>query len=210
MIAQKAEDFAMPLIDRDFFFENFAGDCAWNKAELNRLFDFIDSSDACDRTDSIAYILATIRHECGQTMLPTKEETNPVKAPWLKGKYLPYMHGFDYDGSKHPVTGHLYFGRGYTQNTWYYIHKKIKDLTGHDIVNNPDLLLVPEISWQVTELFMSKGFYTGKKLSDYFNDTLKDFSRAAYNARSIINPYDHADLVRDYFLQFFYAIRFTK
>lgn len=204
MTAQNANDFSVPLIDRDFFYSSFSGDTIWNKAELNRLFDFIDISELVLRTDEMAYILATIRHECGQTLLPTQEETDVRRAPWLKGKYLPYMLGLDYDGKPHPKTGHLYFGRGYTQNTWYCNYKKISEIIGRNVVNNPDLLLVPEISWQVTETFMYRGLYTGKRMADYFHDGVSNF----LGARSIINPYDHANIIRDYALQFFYAIRF--
>lgn len=206
MIAQKAEDFATPLIDRDFFYKNFAGDCDWNTMELDRLFDFCDKSERVLRTDEIAYILATIRHECGMTLLPTREETDIARAPWLAGKYLPYTHGLDFDGHPHPKTGYLYMGRGYTQLTWFSNYDKFEKITGLPLVGNPDLLLVPENAWKVLELGMYDGLYTGKKMSDYFTGQTSNF----FKARAIINGVDHAYEIRDYALQFFYVLRYIS
>jgi len=44
---------------------------------------------------------------------------------------------------------------------------------------------------------MSEGTFTGKKLSDYFNNEISD----AYNARKIINGRDKAGLIQGYYNQ---------
>lgn len=206
MKAQDAKDFATPIIDREYFYENFSGDCVWNRQELNRIFDFMDASELVLRTDEMAYILATIRHECGQLLLPTREETDVNKAPWLKGKHLPYMIGIDSTGQNHPRTGYLYFGRGYVQLTWFSLYKYFGERLQLDLIGNPDLLLVPRISWDVLEIGMYEGKFTGKKMSNYFHDGISNF----IEARKIINGTDQAKTIETYALQFFYALRFKS
>lgn len=206
MIAQRAEDFATPLIDREYFFDVFIGDSGWNRVELNRLFDFMDKSERVLRTDEIAYILATIRWECGIPMMPIREETDPKRAPWLAGKRLPYMLGFDLDGQYHPNNGHLYFGRGYTQLTWYSNYKKFEALINKPIVSTPDLLLNQEVAWQVLEAGMYDGLYTGKKMSNFFYDNVSNFTKA----RTIINGFDHAEEIAMKANEFFYALRYVS
>jgi hypothetical protein len=49
---------------------------------------------------------------------------------------------------------------------------------------------------------MTKGLFTGKKLSDYFNDKLDDW----INARRIINGTDKNEFVADKGQKFFDAI----
>ena len=43
---------------------------------------------------------------------------------------------------------------------------------------------------------MMEGWFTGKKLTNYFNGTTEDW----FNARKIINVTDKADLIKDYAL----------
>jgi hypothetical protein len=54
----------------------------------------------------------------------------------------------------------------------------------------------------VAVIFMQKGWYTGKKLSDYFNDTVSD----PIKARKIINGTDKAQLIAGYYAEFLEAI----
>lgn len=121
-----------------------------------------------------AYVLATIKHETANTFKPIKEYGSKK---YLKSKkYYPY------------------FGRGYIQLTWLQNYKNFSDLLGVDLVDDPDLALNPEISWIITEVGMTEGKFTDKKLSDYFNETKTDYR----NARRIINGIDKADLVAKY------------
>lgn len=68
---------------------------------------------------------------------------------------------------------------------------------GIDLVNNPDLALKPDIAAKIMIVGMSEGTFTGKKLSDYFNNEISD----AYNARKIINGRDKAGLIQGYYNQ---------
>jgi hypothetical protein len=74
------------------------------------------------------------------------------------------------------------------------------------LVENPDLACEPEAAWIVLEMGMSKGIFTGKKLSDYFNDNGYDF----YHARKIINGLDRAALLQSYCGKFFNALEFGE
>jgi putative chitinase len=56
----------------------------------------------------LAYCLATAYHEVDKTMQPIEE--------YGKGKTRPY--GKEY-GKPHPITGKVYYGRGFVQLTWY-------------------------------------------------------------------------------------------
>jgi len=135
-----------------------------------------------------AYILATIRHETADTYLPIAE--------YGKGKGRIY-------GKPDPVTGKRYYGRGYVQLTWKFNYEKMGKLLKLDLVNNPELAVEPETAWKITELGMTKGLFTGKKLSDYINAEKCDF----YNARKIINGLDRAGLIAGYAAAFQKALK---
>jgi hypothetical protein len=130
----------------------------------------------------LAYILATVFHETGKRMQPVKE-----------------LGGETYLKSK---TYYPYYGRDLVQTTWITNYQKVKNVTGIDVVNNPQLIGQMPLSATVAVLFMTKGWYTGKKLSNYFNETISD----PINARRIINGKDKAELIAGYYNQFFAAI----
>ena len=120
-----------------------------------------------------AYVLATIKHECADRWQPIVEIGSAV---YLQSKkYYPFI------------------GRGYVQITWQENYERFGKVLNIDLVTNPMLALRPEISWKITELGMTKGLFTGKKLSDYFNDKTDWI-----NARKIINGLDKAELIARY------------
>lgn len=128
--------------------------------------------------NQLAYILATIYHETGRKMQPVKEYGGEA---YLKSKkYYPY------------------YGRDLVQTTWKANYEKVKEFSGIDVVANPDLIGQMPLAAKVAITFMRKGWYTGKKLSDYFSDTKED----ALNARRIINGLDCAEKVVAYYHHF--------
>lgn len=141
-------------------------------------------------TKHLAYILATIYHETGRKMQPVKEFGNES---YLRSKpYYPY------------------YGRGHIQLTWDYNYKKFGNLLGIDLFDNPDLALVPEHSINIAFIGMTKGLFTSKKLSDFFNDTITDWIWA----RSIINGKrkgeslpDRAEDIAEYGKLFYQALK---
>ena len=95
-----------------------------------------------------------------------------------------------------------YYGRDLVQTTWADNYQKVKNFTGIDVVSNPELIGQMPLAATVAVIFMQKGWYTGKKLSDYFNKTKTDW----FNARRIINGTDKAELIADYAKEFFAAL----
>ena len=144
----------------------------------------------------LAYILATVYHETAKTMQPIEE--------YGKGKGRLYGKKVKMNGEPYVVPDKIYYGRGYTQNTWYENYLKLtteakKQGKDWDFLNRPELLLQPEPSIWATFESMSKGWYTGKRLVNYINDLTTDF----VNARKIINGLDKAELISGYAERFY-------
>lgn len=135
----------------------------------------------------LAYALATTHHETARTMRPIRE--------YGRGAGRRY-------GEPDPETGHIYYGRGYVQLTWRTNYEKMGELLGHDLVNNPDLAMRPDIAAQIMFKGMTLGTFTGKKFADYFNDDKTDWFRA----RRIINGMDRAELIAGYGERYYYAL----
>ena len=175
-------------------------------------FNHIVSAMDADKSISYpqgAYILATIWHETATTMQPIAE--------YGKGKGRTY--GRWYKNSKDQVytfkdgSGtavylqsdypHLYYGRGYVQLTWFNNFKKASEKLKHDFLNNPDDVMQIEHATNILLLGMKEGWFTGRKLSDYINQSKKDY----LNARRIINGMDKASLIAGYAETFEKALR---
>lgn len=135
----------------------------------------------------IAYILGTTYHESGHTMQPVAE--------FGKGKGRKY-------GVPDPISGKIYYGRGFSQITWKSNYEKFSSLLNVDLVHNPDLALDCKIATDILFEGMTKGIFTGKKLSDYFSGIKEDW----INARRIINGIDCAELIAGYSKNFYVAL----
>jgi putative chitinase len=127
----------------------------------------------------LAYLLATVWHECDKTMQPIEE--------YGKGSKRPY-------GKLDPKTNQAYFGRGYVQITWKENYERFGKLLKIDLVNRPELALDPKISATIAVRGMITGGFTGRKLGHYFTKNVCDWE----NARRIINKLDKAELISGY------------
>jgi hypothetical protein len=92
-------------------------------------------------------------------------------------------------GLPDPLTGEVYYGRGFVQLTWADNYRNMGKRLGVDLYRNPDLALDRKIAARILIVGMVEGIFTGKKLSDYLNDRVTDYR----NARRIINLLDRAD-----------------
>ena len=126
-----------------------------------------------------AYMLATTKHETANTFAPIEE--------YGKGKGLPY-------GQPDPVTGLVYFGRGYVQLTWARNYKSMGKALGLPLFLQPDLALRYDVAYKIMSYGMTHGTFTGVALSRYINEDKTDYQ----NARKIINGTDKADLIAGY------------
>lgn len=177
------------MFDREIYFDTvresmFGG--AMDQGQVNgqnALLTVWEHFPASDDMRWFAYMLATTFHETAATMLPIEE--------YGKGE------GHDY-GETDAETGQAYYGRGFVQLTWREnYHRATVQLgleAGNDIEWHADRALNPIIAARVMFAGMSKGWFTGKCLDDYFNAIDDD----AVGARKIINPDDKGPLIAGY------------
>lgn len=124
-----------------------------------------------------AYMLATAYHETARTMQPVEELG--------KGK------GREYGVV---IEGKVYYGRGYVQLTWLYNYKVMSKLLDINLVKNPALACEPDVAAQIMLQGMTRGLFTGKKLSGYINSLKCDY----IGARRVINGSDRAAQIAGY------------
>lgn len=184
------------MINKIFFFDNarsllFGGKLKQAQVDgMNAILAEWESKYSNKDDRWLAYMLATTYHETDTKMQPIEE--------YGRGKGRAY-------GRPHSETGQIYYGRGFVQLTWYANYLKAGKALGVDLVHNPKLALDLNIATQIMFQGMIKGWFTGKKLSDYFNETKGD----VVNARRIINGTDKARLIADEALKFYSCISYT-
>lgn len=136
----------------------------------------IEGDEEWTLKSELAYFLATIGWETAWTFAPIVERRASRTQTEVRRMQDRYWD-----------TG--FYGRGYVQLTWRENYKKLGEFLDIDLVNNPDELLKPSISYEVAALGMRKGLFrshpngTPIKLSDYINKTTTNFVKA----RNIIN-----------------------
>lgn len=153
--------------------------------------------------DHLAYALATVFKETARTMEPIRERGGPSY----------FMNRYDIGGghpdiaralgNSHPGDGQLFYGRGYVQLTGRQNYEragaKLRNAgIAVDLLAHPDDALRPEIAAPVMFLGMEQGWFTGRKLADYFCPGRCD----PVNARRIINSLDCCDEIAGYFRAF--------
>lgn len=183
------------IINREFFYSSVRNSLFHGKlkqAQVNGMNAILDEweknySNADDRF--LAYMLATTFHETATTMQPIEE--------YGRGKGRTY-------GKPDPISGKVYFGRGFVQLTWKANYEKFAKLLKVDLVSNPELALNLDVSTKILFVGMVKGLFTGKKLADYFEGAKEDW----VNARRIINGTDKAQLIAGYGRGFYAAISY--
>ena len=125
----------------------------------------------------LGYALATVYWETGTKMWAVRE--------------VGRGEGRDY-GVPDPETGEVYYGRGLVQLTWKANYDKASAALGliddRDLVRHPDMALDSLVSARILFRGMAEGWFTGKRLNDYFNETKHD----PIGARMIVNGTDHA------------------
>lgn len=128
----------------------------------------------------LAYMLATVQHECAGTWRPIEE--------YGKGAGRPYGRPVVVTDPQGKRYRNVYYGRGYVQLTWKANYQRMGKLLKNRLLYNPALALRPAIAYRIMSAGMRRGLFTGKKLADYIHGKKADY----VNARRIINGLDQA------------------
>ena len=171
-------------MNRNVFFEYvrkapFGG--RLTQSQVDGLTKILDEWEKRKLTDDrwLAYMLATTFWETAQTMQPIRERGGEK---YLRSKrYYPWV------------------GEGLVQVTWEENHRKFG-------ATKPGQLMTWPIALKALFDGSIKGMYTGKKLSDYFNDKVDD----PVGARRIINGTDKAKLISKFHENFLDSIKAAK
>lgn len=187
------------MIDRETYFENvrdtmFAGAMTQQQVDgqcvILGLWDYQATGTPMEDERWLAYILATVYHECATKMWPIRE----------------YGLGQGHEYGIPDENGNTFYGRGFVQLTWKENYDRASAILGlideRDLTMYPDLALDSLIAARVTFRGMAEGWFTGAKLGDYFNEEEDD----ALNARRIINGNDRDELIAGYHETFLAAI----
>ena len=191
------------MINRNFFFEQsksslFDGKFKQSQIDgMNAILDEWETNHAKKDDRWLAYMLATTHHETGRNMRAIEE--------FGKGKGRRYGTNFKLDGTQYTNTPNIFYGRGFVQLTWYENYEKAGKKIGVDLINKPELALDLKNATRILFSGMMEGWFTGKKLSKYFDLQKEDWR----NARRIINSLDKADLIASYGKRYYAAISHT-
>ena len=193
----------MAKINRKFFFDHvrlhlFDGTLKQSQVDgLTAILDKWETDHSADDDRWLAYILATVHHETDKKFQGIKE--------YGRDSYFNKYEGRADLGNNQRGDGLRFKGRGFVQLTGRRNSTKFSQILGIDLVGNPDLALDIANCVEIIFYGMTKGIYTSKKLSDYFNKTKGDW----VEARKIINGRDKANLIAGYGKQFYAAISYT-
>ena len=138
----------------------------------------LDAAPSLLGTTSLGYALATTFHETARTMQPIEE--------YGRGK-----------GRAYGPTG--FWGRGFVQLTWETNYAKatarLRQLgilrANEDLVKTPKLAMRLDVAAAILFYGMVEGWFTGKKLADYFGGGRYE----PVGARRIINGTDKDELI---------------
>ena len=144
----------------------------------------------------LAYALATAWHETGGRMQPVREgfaasDENAIRAVTRLFEQGRISRNY---AARDPETGQSYYGRGLVQLTHRANYARAGRELGLPLDEQPDLALEPDVSAAILLRGMEHGWFTGKKLADYFGVAVSD----PVGARRIVNGTDRADLIAGY------------
>jgi putative chitinase len=197
------------MINRKFFFDHaklslFEGRMNIKQVVgITAIFNEWEKNYSVNDDRWLAYMLATTHHETNRTMQPIEEIG--------RGRDKPYGSKFKEtrDSNKNRIpyrdTNEIFYGRGFVQLTWYENYDKAGRKLGKNFLHNAKGVMEIENATKIMFLGMTQGWFTGKKLSDYFNSTTEDWK----NARKIINGLDQWDLINSYALKYYSCISYT-
>jgi hypothetical protein len=163
------------------------------RQRLTSIFDLLERNPEISDIRTLAYTLATIKHETNDTFRPLTEVGSPALLEQRYGPQSPIGRSL---GNVQEGDGARYRGRGFLQITGrrnYAAMSLALGLRGTpgDLVNNPDNMLRPEVAFRAAIISLTQGALTGRRLSDFITPERADYR----NARKVVNGLDRADLI---------------
>ena len=204
----------MSKINRKFFFDTvrlslFDGRLTQKQVDgLTAMLDYWEKNHAEKDDRWLAYVLATAHHEVDRKMQPIKEYGSDA--------YFFRMYDIEGDrphvarrlGNLAPGDGVLFHGRGFVQLTGRANYADWENRLGTDLTSSrakADKVLNLARATQIVFEGMILGTFTGKKLSDYFQNVREDWE----GARRIINGTDRKALIASHARKYYAAISYT-
>ncbi|HEX5725977.1 MAG TPA: glycoside hydrolase family 19 protein [Longimicrobiaceae bacterium] len=176
--------------DRDKFFDAYRAQFGAIKQSqvdgLDALLSAVEADPEVEDIRWLAYMFATVKHECADTWRPIEE--------YGKGKGRKYGQPVTVTDPAGAKFTNAYYGRGYVQLTWDYNYRNMGNALQNRLLYEPALALQADVAYRIMSLGMRRGSFTGKKLADYINDRGTDY----VNARKIINGLDKAQTIAGY------------
>ncbi|MEG4276734.1 peptidoglycan-binding protein [Microcoleus sp. MON1_C1] len=159
------------------------------KKNLPLILDRCLDNGVIDR-GQIAYVFATAEHEShfGRFMMELAD-------------------GWDYEGREdlgntEPGDGPRFKGRGFVQITGRRNYQIWSEQLGINLIDRPEKAALPEIAAMILVRGMRDGSFTGVGLSDFIVGDRRDF----FNARTIVNGRDKADIIAQFAEYYFKAL----
>lgn len=177
-------------IDRQKFFDAYkAAFGALTDAQVDGLKALLAAAEGDPQVTDLrwlAYMMATVKHECADRWKPIEE--------FGKGQGHSYGKPVTVTDPEGKTYTNAYYGRGYVQLTWDYNYRSMGSALQNRLLYEPSLALDADVAYRIMSLGMRKGSFTGKKLADYINASGCDY----VNARRIINGTDQAQKIAGY------------
>ena len=146
-----------------------------------------------------AYMLATVKHECGNKYQPITESGKGNYYSKKKKKQI--VHDYSkvikvLDPVTNKTNDNIYYGRGYVQLTWERNYKKLGAALnlGNKLHITPDLALDKDIAYNIMSYGMRNASFTKYNLKNFIVGSYTDY----VGARKIINGKDKDQLIAGY------------
>jgi len=163
---------------------------------IDQILGFAQIDPEIDDDRWVAYMLATIKHECANTFTPITEfGADSYFAKYETGTTLGTRLGNTKKGD-----GLRFKGRGYVQITGRANYLRLGQAigVGTAFVDRPAMVLEPATAYRIMSAGLRLGLFTGKMLATYINAAGCDY----VGARRIINGQDKAIEIAAYATKF--------